>query len=50
MNNKKAVMSGNPEVAKRALTILGLAGFLMGWAVLGVYGLVCFLREFGWIA
>jgi hypothetical protein len=50
MTMKKAVISGKLEVAKRALTVLGLCSFLAGWAVLGIYGLICLIKKFGWIA
>lgn len=33
----------------RLTVVIGLAGFLLGWAGLAAYGLVCLLKKIGWI-
>lgn len=35
-------------VAKRIIILIGLAGFMMTWTVLAVYGAICFLKKIGW--
>lgn len=34
---------------KRIIILIGLAGFLITWAGLAVYGAICIAKKFGWL-
>jgi len=43
-------MDENKIGTGRLAIIIGLTSFLVGWAITGVYGFICLLKKYGWLA